>query len=62
MSHRRRTIIILIGIFLLYVTYKGLAVWTIQYGECKPKVVDPNLRLLTRDEHGRLVSFPERVG
>jgi endonuclease/exonuclease/phosphatase family metal-dependent hydrolase len=62
MSRRRRTIIILSGILSLFVTYRVLAVWTIQYGECKPKPVDPSLRLLTRDEHGQLVSFPERVG
>ena len=31
-------------------------------GECKPKPVDPNVRILTRDEAGRLVSFPERIG
>jgi endonuclease/exonuclease/phosphatase family metal-dependent hydrolase len=62
MSRRRRIVIVLSGIFLLFITYKVLAVWTIQYGECKPKPVDPSLRLLTRDERGRLVSFPERIG
>ena len=62
MSHRRRTIIILSGILVLFFTYRVLAVWTIQYGECKPKPVDPSLRLLTRDEKGQLVSFPERPG
>lgn len=62
MSPRRRTIILISGFLALFVTYKVLAVWTIQYGECKPKPVDPSLRLLTRDEYGHLVSYPERVG
>src|SRR5712691_3212250 len=62
MSKRGRIIAILTAILVLIVGYKFVAVWTIRYGECKPKPVDPNLRLLTRDERGQLVSFPERIG
>ena len=61
MSRRRRIILITSAILVLIVGYKVVAVWTIQYGECKPKPVDPSLRLLTRDERGQLVSFPERI-
>ena len=59
---RRRLITILASIVLLFVAYRVVAVWTIQYGECRPKPVDPNLRLLTRNERGEVVSFPERIG
>lgn len=62
MSRRRRIILILSAILILFVGYRVFAVWTIQYGECKPKPVDPHLRLLTRNERGEIVSYPERVG
>lgn len=58
---RVRLILVLVAILVLVVGYRLIAVWTIQYGECKPKPVDPNLRLLTRNERGQLVSFPERI-
>jgi endonuclease/exonuclease/phosphatase family metal-dependent hydrolase len=59
---KRRIAAIAFALLFLFVGYKVLAVWTIRYGECKPKPVDPSLRLLTRDESGKLVSYPERVG
>jgi endonuclease/exonuclease/phosphatase family metal-dependent hydrolase len=59
---RRRLIVILSLVLALWITYRVLAVYTIRSGECRPKPVDPNLRLLTRDEAGRLVSYPERIG
>jgi endonuclease/exonuclease/phosphatase family metal-dependent hydrolase len=58
----RRPILGILAIFLLFILYRVFTVYTVRSGECKPKPVDPNLRLLTRDEHGRLVSFPERIG
>jgi endonuclease/exonuclease/phosphatase family metal-dependent hydrolase len=58
----RQTIIVLALIVLLVIAYRVFAVYTVRVGECKPKPVDPNLRLLTRDEQGQLVSFPERIG
>jgi len=57
----KRLIGILGGILLLILAYRVIAVYTIQYGECRPKVIDPNLRLLTRNERGQIVSFPERI-
>ncbi|HEY8130544.1 MAG TPA: endonuclease/exonuclease/phosphatase family protein [Thermoanaerobaculia bacterium] len=62
MPPSKRLIIILALILLLWITYRVFAVYTIRSGECRPKPIDPNLRLLTRDEHGRLVSYPERIG
>lgn len=59
---RRRKIAILAAIIAVIIGYRVVAVWTVQYGECKPKVVDPNLRVLTRNERGQVVSFPERIG
>lgn len=58
----RRPILGLLSIFLLFILYRVFTVYTVRSGECKPKPVDPDLRQLTRDEHGRLVSFPERIG
>lgn len=57
-----RLIGILSAIVFLVIAYRVLAVYTIRYGECRPKPVDANLRRLTRDERGQLVSFPERIG
>src|SRR5947209_12705075 len=41
--------------------YRVFAVYTVRLGEWRPKPVDPNLRLATFDEHGRMVTFPERI-
>jgi endonuclease/exonuclease/phosphatase family metal-dependent hydrolase len=57
----RRPILGILAIFLLFILYRVFTVYTVRSGECKPKPVDPNLRLLTRDEQGQPVSFPERI-
>lgn len=59
---KRRLILSIFAVFLLIFIYRFFAVYTVRSGECRPRPVDPDLRLVTRDEHGRLVSFPERVG
>src|SRR5437764_2590197 len=58
----RRPILGILSIVLLFILYRICAVYTVRSGECKPKPVDPRVRLLTRDEAGRVVSYPERVG
>ncbi|HMC22211.1 MAG TPA: endonuclease/exonuclease/phosphatase family protein [Thermoanaerobaculia bacterium] len=62
MPPSKRLIIVLALILLLWISYRVFAVYTIRSGECRPKPVDPNLRLLTRDEQGQIVSYPERIG
>ena len=62
MKHKRRPILGALAIFALFLLYRILTVYTVRNGECRPKPVDPNLRLLTRDERGTLVSYPERIG
>jgi len=62
MTPLRRLIIVLSLVLLLWISYRVFAVYTVRSGECRPKPVDPNLRLLTRDESGQIVSFPERTG
>jgi endonuclease/exonuclease/phosphatase family metal-dependent hydrolase len=52
----------ILSIFLLFFLYRFFTVYTVRSGECKPKPVDPELRLLTRDERGVVVSYPERIG
>src|SRR3954447_12934435 len=58
----RRPILGILSIVLLFILYRVFAVYTVRSGECRPKPVDPSVRILTRDEVGRVVSFPERVG
>jgi endonuclease/exonuclease/phosphatase family metal-dependent hydrolase len=58
----RRPILGILSIFLLFILYRVFTVYTIRSGECLPKAVDPEQRLVTLDEHGRRVSFPERTG
>jgi len=58
----RRPILGILSILLLFFLYRVFAVYTVRSGECRPKAVDPSVRILTRDEAGRLVSFPERIG
>jgi len=58
----RRPILGILSIFLLFFLYRVFTVYTVRSGECRPKPVDPELRLVTIDEHGRPVSFPERIG
>jgi endonuclease/exonuclease/phosphatase family metal-dependent hydrolase len=61
-TDRRKLILGILAVFLLVFLYRLLTVYTVRSGECSPRPVDPRLRLLTRDEHGTLVSFPERTG
>ena len=58
----RRPILGILSIALLFILYRVFAVYTVRSGECHPKAVDPSARKVTRDEAGRLVSFPEREG
>ena len=44
------------------VSARFFTVYTVRSGDCRPKPVDPALRLLTRDERGVPVSYPERIG
>jgi endonuclease/exonuclease/phosphatase family metal-dependent hydrolase len=59
---KRRVILGVLAVLLLVFVYRLFAVYTVRSGECRPRPVDPDLRLVTRDEHGSLVSFPERTG
>lgn len=59
---RRRLILGVLAVLLLFFGYRVFAIYTVRTGECHPRPADPGLRLLTRDEHGTLVSFPERIG
>jgi endonuclease/exonuclease/phosphatase family metal-dependent hydrolase len=59
---KRRLILGVLAVLLLVFLYRALTVYTVRSGECRPRPVDPSLRLVTRDEHGTLVSFPERTG
>jgi endonuclease/exonuclease/phosphatase family metal-dependent hydrolase len=59
---KRRLILGVLAVLLLPFLYRVLTVYTVRSGECRARPVDPSLRLLTRDEHGTLVSFPERIG
>jgi endonuclease/exonuclease/phosphatase family metal-dependent hydrolase len=59
---KRKLILGALAIPLLVFVYRVFAVYTVRSGECRPRPVDPSLRLLTRDEHGTLVTFPERIG
>ena len=58
----RRPILGILSVFLLFILYRVFTVYTVRSGECRPKPVDPNLRLATFDEQGRVVTFPERAG
>jgi len=59
---KRRLILGVLALFLLIFLYRLLTVYTVRSGECRPRPVDPGTRLLTRDEHGTPVHFPERIG
>jgi endonuclease/exonuclease/phosphatase family metal-dependent hydrolase len=58
----RRPILGILSIFLLFILYRVFTVYTVRSGDCRAKPVNPNQRLATFDEAGRIVSFPERVG
>ena len=59
---KRRLILGVLALFLLIFLYRLLTVYTVRSGECRPRPVDPDTRLLTRDENGTPVRFPERIG
>jgi endonuclease/exonuclease/phosphatase family metal-dependent hydrolase len=59
---KRRLILGVLAVLLLPFLYRVFVVYTVRSGECRPRPVNPSLRRLTRDEHGTLVSFPERIG
>lgn len=63
---KRRLILGVLACLLLVFVYRFFTVYTVRSGECRPRPVDPGLRLLTRDEDGAPdgtpVSFPERTG
>jgi endonuclease/exonuclease/phosphatase family metal-dependent hydrolase len=59
---RRELVLGSLAVILLAFVYRVFAVYTVRSGECRPKPVDPDLRRLTRDDAGTLVSFPERNG
>jgi endonuclease/exonuclease/phosphatase family metal-dependent hydrolase len=61
-SRKRKILLGVPALLLAVFLYRLLTVYTVRSGECRPRPVDPELRLLTRDENGALVSFPERTG
>lgn len=62
MPPRRRLILGVLAVFLLVFLYRFFTVYTVRSGECRPRPVDPSLRLATRDEQGTLVRYPVRTG
>jgi len=61
-SSKRKLILSIPTLFLLIFLYRFFTVYTVRSGECRPRPADPELRLVTRDEQGAPVSFPERTG
>lgn len=59
---KREIILGVLSVALLFWLYRVFTVYTVRSGECRPNAVDPSLRLVTLDEEGRRVSFPERIG
>lgn len=62
LTKRKKRILGVLGVLLVIFVYRVFFIYTVRSGECRPRPVDPDLRQLTRDEHGTLVSFPERIG
>jgi endonuclease/exonuclease/phosphatase family metal-dependent hydrolase len=62
MTPKRKLILGVLAVLLAVFLYRLFFVYTVRSGECRPRPVDPDLRQVTRDEHGTLVSFPERIG
>ena len=58
----RRPILGIVAVFVLFILYRVFTVYTVRSGECRPKPVDPNLRVATLDHEGRVVTYPERAG
>jgi endonuclease/exonuclease/phosphatase family metal-dependent hydrolase len=61
LTKRRLVFTALIILFVVF-AYRVFVIYTVRTGECRPRPVDPDLRRLTRDENGALVSYPERIG
>jgi endonuclease/exonuclease/phosphatase family metal-dependent hydrolase len=59
---KRRPILGILSILLLFFLYRVFTVYTVRNGECEAKPVDPSLRVATRNEAGKVVTFPERIG
>lgn len=59
---KRRLIFGTLAVLLLVFLYRFFTVYTVRSGECRPRPVDPGLRLATREEQGVLVRFPARTG
>lgn len=62
LTNRKKLILGALAVLLVIFVYRVFFIYTARSGECRPRPVDPSLRQLTRDEHGQLVSFPERIG
>src|SRR5688500_5828193 len=62
MAKKRRLILGVLSFLLLVFLYRFFTVYTVRSGECRSRPVDASLRLVTRDEQGTLVRFPERIG
>jgi endonuclease/exonuclease/phosphatase family metal-dependent hydrolase len=61
-SRKKRTLAVGGLLVVLFLLYRWFTVYTVRSGECRPKPIDPDLRLETRDENGVRVSFPTRDG
>lgn len=59
---KRRPILGILAIALLFFFYRVFTVYTVRSGECKPNPVDPNLRVVTATIDGTPVSYPARIG
>lgn len=59
---RRRPVLGIVAIALLFFFYRVFAVYTVRSGECQAKPVDPNLRVMTRTVAGAPVTYPTRDG
>lgn len=62
MSTRRRLILGALALLLAVFLYRFLTVYTVRSGECRPRPVDPAVRIATREVEGTLVRFPARTG
>src|SRR5512140_1035725 len=60
-SVKRRPILGVLAILLLFLAYRIFTVYTVRSGECRPRPIDSNHRNLTHSVDGTLVSYPERT-
>jgi endonuclease/exonuclease/phosphatase family metal-dependent hydrolase len=59
---KRRIFAGLATLFVLFILYRVLTVYTVRSGECRPRPIDPNLRREARDAAGVQVSYPAHNG